>query len=159
MNEEEQQNNNNSGPSRHTRDNNDELQQMFNVMMMGFIQDATSSFNQHRQQQTHSNSGSGPTIGSDIKLKLPDKFDGTRDITTIENFFSAIDKLKLLKGWDDVKTYNIATTVLDGRALAWINYLEKLDDDSTPRTWTDLKHILERFALEYSTTNVGTRLR
>lgn len=140
MNEEEQQNNNNSGPSSHTRDN-DELQQMFNVMMMGFIQDATSSFNQQRQQQTHNNSGSSTTIGSDIKLKLPDKFDGTRDITTIEMFFSAIDKLKLLKGWDDVKTYNIATTVLDGRVLAWINYLEKLDDDSTPRT--DLKHILE----------------
>ncbi|CAO3616506.1 unnamed protein product [Mucor hiemalis] len=71
----------------------------------------TLEYHVHQQQQQPSSSTS--PIGSDIKLRLPDKYGGTRDISTIENFFSQIDKLKMLKGWNDYKTYNIATTVLD----------------------------------------------
>ena len=81
-------------------------------------------------------------IGNDIKLKLPDKYDGTRDVTTIENFFCAVDKLQYIKGWDERKTFLIASALLSGRAETWVNHLEKLNDGSAPTTWTHLKEIL-----------------
>lgn len=86
-------------------------------------------------------------IGSDIKLRLPDRYDGTRDISTIENFFSQTDKLKTLKGWDDYKTYNIVTTILDGRALACVDNLKSLI--------TDLHHVLGRSWRKFWRQNIS----
>jgi hypothetical protein len=81
-------------------------------------------------------------LNNNIKLKLPDKYDGTRDVTAIENFFCAVDKLQSIKGWDERKTFLIASTLLSGRAETWVNHLEKLNDGSAPTTWTHLKEFL-----------------
>jgi hypothetical protein len=122
----------------------DDLQDLFNVMMMGFLEKSTAAFaaQQQQQQPFFTPTNNNNLIGNDIKLKLPDKYDGTRDVTTIENFFCAVDKLQYIKGWDERKTFLIASTLLSGRAETWVNHLEKLNDGSAPTTWTHLKEIL-----------------
>jgi hypothetical protein len=91
-------------------------QEMFNAMMMEFMRTSLESAKQaqhHSSASTHDHRPS--TISIDTKLPLPKAYSGERDVSTIENFISKMEKLKSVKGWSQEETYTVACTILDGR--------------------------------------------
>lgn len=97
---------------------------------------------QQAQNDIHQSDITSEHVSVDTKLPLPKKYNGERDVSTIENFIFKIEKLRKIKKWTQEGTYDIAYTLLDGRAADWINHLEK-KPETRPTTWAELKIIIE----------------
>lgn len=121
---------NRSGESSQGGDSN--LMQTMEVFM-GQLTELVQTTNQNNRNSN-----------SNIRLKLPDTYNGARDANIIDSWIHAVERHRDFHNWNSQKTFQFAITLLSGDADMWFRAIEGGEKDEIPNDWLSFKRLLNQ---------------